>query len=262
MKRSHMKLDEYTKKLQEKRGKEVITEKLENVISLREGKGLTSPTSDLPTEELKMIQQFMHRSNLIKLGEALPDRKKKHLVLRKFFKHKRNQQVEVYSENNRIAVCYKGKVNIIGRDFVTLTSLKERIWIPFDKIESAKVPYGLPEVSNAHQHVVYDDELRKKLIIRFSQTVAAKDALIQQFFEETLETNLQTWSGTRVLISTEKYEYHGKIKGSANGMVTIKNLKGEQVVLLSDISCVRTVRLFKLLSFFIQKKRLRTSHRT
>ncbi|WP_062049321.1 hypothetical protein [Bacillus sp. JCM 19034] len=174
--------------------------------------------------------------------------------MRKFFKHKRNQQVEIYTiGENPLQIV--GKVNTIGRNFVTVTSLKDRIWIPFSRIESAKVPYGLPEVSSSHQHFVYDEELRKKLITQFSQTVIAKDILLQQFFEETLETNLQTWKDTRVEIMTEDMEYIGKIIHSNDGKVEINGLKGSQSILLSDITLIKTVRLFHVLAGFLRKKR-------
>ncbi|MCL7746112.1 hypothetical protein [Halalkalibacter alkaliphilus] len=254
MKRSDIRLDEYSKLLWEKRRQEKINESLENVVSLQKGKGLTSPSSELPTEELKMVEDYMHRSNLLNMGKALPERKK-FLVLRKFFKHKRNQQVEVYVENGTNPVQFLGKVNTIGRDFVTLLTLKDRIWIPFQTIESAKVPYGLPEVSSTHQHFVYDEELRTKLITRFSETVASKDVLVQQFFEETLRTNLQTWKHTRVQVVTRESEFIGKIIKSENDKVVVKSIKEERAIPLKDIIFIKTVRLFSLLSLLVKKQR-------
>ncbi|MCK0472463.1 hypothetical protein [Halalkalibacter sp. APA_J-10(15)] len=253
MKRSNIRLDEYSKKLWEQRKKEDIKESAENIVSLKNGQGLTSPASELPTEELKMVQQYMHRTNLLNLSKALPDRKKA-MILRKFFKHKRNQQIEIYTLGEQ-PLQIIGKVNTIGRNFVTVTSLRDRIWIPFWRIESAKVPYGLPEVSSSHQHFVYDEELRKKLITRFSETVISKDVLLQQFFEETLETNLQTWKDTRVEIMTEDMEYIGKIIHSNDGKVEINGLKGSQSILLSDITLIKTVRFFHILTGLLRKKR-------
>ncbi|MDT8861060.1 hypothetical protein N0O92_12525 [Alkalihalobacillus sp. MEB130] len=254
MKRSDMRLDEYTNLLWQQRKKETINESAENLVSLKNGKGLTSPSSELPTEELKMLQQYMHRSNLINMGKALPEGKKA-LVLRKFFKHKRNQQVEVFVNTDKEPIHFLGKVNTIGRDFVTLITLKDRIWIPFANIESAKVPYGLPEVSSTHQHFAYDEKLRTKLITRFSETVANKDVLIQQFFEESLQTNLQTWKNTRVQVTTNDREIIGKIIESKDGKILLKCGKDQRAISINDIILVKTVRLFNFLSLLGKQNR-------
>lgn len=255
MKRSTMKLDEYTKRLWSQRKTEVIKESAENQVSQQTGKGLTSPVSDLPTEELKLVSQYMHRKNLINISNALPEHKKQ-LVLRKFFRHKRNQQVEVYLKIDDHVTHFVGKVNTNGRDFVILTTLKERIWLPFQYIESAKVPFGLPEISSAHQHFVYDEELRTKLITRFSETVAAKDVLVQQFFEETLETNLRTWKNTRVQVVTKTGEILGKMIASQNGALLLKGFKDQHSISLSDVVFIKHIRLLDFLSWTIKKKGL------
>ncbi|WP_035178012.1 hypothetical protein [Alkalihalobacterium bogoriense] len=251
MKQSDIRLDEYVEKLWEQRNKERVNESSENLVRLKNGEGLSSPGSDLPAEELKLVQQHIHRSNLFQLSKALPN-KKKELILRKFFKHKRNQQVEVFihsDPNNPIHIV--GKVNTIGRDFVTLTTLKDRIWLPYSNIESANVPYGLPEVSSTHQHFAYDEELRNKLITRFSETVISKDVLLQQFFEETLETNLQTWKGTNVKVITQDTTYSGKIVQSKDGIVELKR-RGQ--IPLSEIKVLKTIRLSTMLMGFFRSK--------
>ncbi len=254
VKRSNIRLDEYTKRLWEERNKEVIKETAENIVSLKSGQGLTSPASELPLEELKLVQQHMHQTNLLNMAKALPE-KKKDLILKKFFKHKRNQQVEVFVVNDRKPLHLLGKVNTVGRDFVSLITLKDRHWIPFSRIESAKIPYGLPEVSSAHQHFAYDEELRRNLITRFSETVASKDILIQQFFEETLQTNLQTWKDTRVQISTTNVDYTGKIVRSNDGIIELSRKKCIHTIPMKEITLIKTIRLFSFFTDLLRKNR-------
>ena len=98
-----------------------------------------------------------------------------------------------------------------------LTNLKKRIWIPYTAIESATIPFGFPSYSNTHQHFIYDNQLQQKLVLQFGETVAKREALIQQFFEESLQTNLNSWKGMWVEVKTaeksilrENNEYNEK----------------------------------------------------
>ncbi|WP_054712146.1 hypothetical protein [Bacillus sp. JCM 19041] len=82
---------------------------------------------------------------------------------------------------------------MIGRDFVLLTTFKEQIWLPYHSIENAKVPLDIPDVSNAHQHFIFDDDLRTKLTTRFGETVAHRKLLAELFYEQTLYTQIQNY---------------------------------------------------------------------
>ena len=146
-----------------------------------------------------------------------------------------------------------------GRDFVVLTTLTDRIWIPFSAIHSANVPYGLPDLSNTHQHLVIDDNLRHKLITQFGQTVSNKDVLVQQFFEESLETNMQTWKGTRVEIDVGDQTLAGKVLRSKDGLLTIKSFNTEQTISLKEITYIKTVRFLQLLWPFFHRQNTRYS---
>jgi hypothetical protein len=245
-------LDQYTAELWEKRRQETIEEDVVNQWSLQAGKGLTSPSGEMPSEELKLIQDNMMRQNLLSIGNALPDRKKV-MMLRSFFKHKRNQLVEVFYKKDGIPERQLGKVNVIGRDFVGLTSLKERVWLPYRVIESANIPYGLPDISSTHQHIVFDEELRQKLLTRFGETVAGRDVLIQQFFEESLQTHLMTWRGSRVEVTVNKERLTGKIHRCEDGQLVLKKWGSETVIALGDITCLRTLRWLQLLPFGSKK---------
>lgn len=241
---------------------------------LKDKEGFTSPASSRPSYELKMLQQYIHGVNLQQLSEHLPDRKKQ-IMLIKFLKHKRNQQVEIFYKVGEEIQGALGKVNSVGRDFVILTTLGERIWIPYDNIESAQTPFGVPEVSSTHQHIVFDDNLRQKLLTDFGKTVAGQDALKQQFFEETFETNLRTWKGTRVTVVTRDKAVIGKIVESKSGQVTLDRglmAFGQKTVLtMTEIQYIRSVRAMqfvmnavKLVSKHIKAlwgRKYETSHR-
>lgn len=181
----------------------------------------TSPASALPLHELKMLQEYIHGVNVQNLGGQLPHFKKQ-LILMKFFKSKKNQLVEIFSRSGDQIIHTVGKVHIIGRNFVMIKTLFTRVWLPYDSIHSAKSPFGIPQLHNTHQNVVIDEELRKKLLTNFSQTVSNKQVLRQQFFEELLETNLKTWKGTKLTIFTDN-PVKGKILNISPGKVFLKH---------------------------------------
>jgi hypothetical protein len=131
-----IRLDEYTKLLWEKRNQEETKEDIINEVNIKKEIGLTSPYSAMPTEELRLFIEYMEQSNLRSLAQVKPELKKP-LMLKNFFKSKRNQQVEVYSKSGKSPIYTLGKVSAIGRDFFMLSNLKDRIWIPYSAIDSA-----------------------------------------------------------------------------------------------------------------------------
>ena len=131
--------------------------------------------------QLKMLQEYIHGVNLQNLGNHLPHYKKQ-LMLVKFFKLKKNQVVEVFSRDGEEVIKTVGKVNIAGRNFVMIKTLFTRIWIPYHAIHSAKTPFGIPDLPSGHQHVIYDVELRRRILTNFGETVSGKEILKQQFF--------------------------------------------------------------------------------
>ena len=168
-------------------------------------------------------------------------------MLKQFFKMKRNQQVVVSSViENDVNVTTEGKVATIGRDFVMLTNLQKRIWIPYTAIESANIPFGFPSYSNTHQHFIYDNQLQQKLVLQFGETVAKREALIKQFFEESLQTNLHSWRGMWVEVKTAEKAFFGKIAKTTKKELYLQLFKTEKVITLSDIRYVSTIGLFPL----------------
>lgn len=177
----------------------------------------TSSASSLPLYELKLLQDYIHGENIKILGKQLPQYKKQ-LMLLKFFKHKKNQQVEVFSLHNQEVMRTVARVEVIGRDFVMLKTLFTRIWIPYHAIQSARTPFGIPDLPGGHQHLTYDEELRKKLLNNFGDTVSNREVLKQQFFEELFVRNLKVWEGTRVVVYVgEKISF--KIKYVTKGIL-------------------------------------------
>ncbi|WP_078544052.1 hypothetical protein [Litchfieldia alkalitelluris] len=244
-----MRLSEYINVLSEKRENE---EKKIDYIHER-GEQITSPTSATSKEETRILTEYIEQSNLFKVGGSSLERKKP-LVLKRFFKMKRNQQVDVYVKTEGDVKTFQGKVNVIGRNFVMLTNLSERIWIPYQSIESANIPSGVPTYSNSHQNFIYDNQLRDKLLNNFGQTVSKRDALKQQFYEETLFTNLRTWEGTWVKVTTTTSKIVGKIMVVEKDQLQLAYFGDKQKIHLSDVEVINTLRFFSIIRLFFKKR--------
>jgi ribosome maturation factor RimP len=212
----------------------------------------TSPASSLPLYELKLLQEYIHNGNLQNLGKSLPFYKK-NLMLIKFFKHQRNRQVEVYTKQKDDVQHLTGKVYTIGRDFVMLKTLFQRTWIPYSTIHSTKSPFGLPNISNPHQHITFDEELRRKLLTQFGKEVAGKEDLRQQFFDQLLETNLRYRKGFNVKVFTDSTVVQGKVIEAKRGYIHIKTRKEEEKIPIQSIQLIKQSRFFSSIMNYISR---------
>ncbi len=224
-----------------------------NNPELKKDDRYTSPASSLPLHELKMLQEYIHSANLQNLGTLRPNYKQQ-MILIKFFKSKKNQLVEVYSRNGEEVIHTVGKVSVVGKNFVMLRTLFKRFWIPYSVIHSTKSPFGIPDVPGTHQHTVVDEELRRKLLTNFGVTVAGKEELKQQFFEELLETNLKSWKGTKLKIFSDQVII-GKISDIHSGKVFLKDNRSIPINKINYIQQFRFISFFeKLFSKWFTKK--------
>jgi hypothetical protein len=231
-----MRHQEYIKALLDKRA---LEQKSINPIH-EKGDKLTSPPSATTLEENKLLTEYMEQVNLQKLANSMPHQKHP-LFLKKFFKMKRNQQVIVYFKKNDSVHEVMGRVSTVGRDFVMLNNLTDRIWIPYPMIESANIPSGVPNFTNSHQYFLYDNELKRKLMTNFGETVSKRDLLKQQFFEETLRTNLNSWRGLWVKVICNQKIYVGKINVSEKKGLVIKSVFEGNEIPWGEITHIQSI---------------------
>lgn len=223
---------------------------------LKSPPSFSSPTSAVSLEETRILTEYNSQRNLFNVVNR-DETRRKPLMLKQFFKMKRNQQVVVSSIIEKDAVVTtEGKVATIGRDFVMLTNLQKRIWIPYTAVESANIPFGFPSYSNTHQHFIYDNQLQQKLVLQFGETVAKREALIKQFFEESLQTNLRSWKGMWIEVKTADKAFFGKITKTTKKELFLQLFKTEIDIKLNDIRYVSTIGLFslwrKMLNFILK----------
>ena len=218
----------------------------DNNPELKKEDRYSSPVSSLPLYELKMLQEYIHNGNLQNIVNSLPLHKK-NLMLLKFFKYNRNQQVEVYSTQKTMNMKIVGKVNTIGRDFVLIKTLFQQIWIPDSTIHTSKVPFGSPNLSNSHQHMNLDDESRKKVMIHFGKEVSEKEDLRQQFFDQMLGSNLRYRKGSNLKVFTETNVVRGTLTDSKNNSLYLKRFGKEEKIPINQVQLIKQVRFIPLL---------------
>jgi 2-succinyl-5-enolpyruvyl-6-hydroxy-3-cyclohexene-1-carboxylate synthase len=206
----------------------------------------SSPTSAVSSEETRILTEYISQKNLFKITSQ-DETRRKSLTLKQFFKMKRNQQVVITSaiENDGSKIT-EGKVATIGRDFVMVTDVQKRIWIPYKFIDSATIPFGFPTYSNTHQHFIYDNHLQQKLVLQFGETVVKKEALIRQFFEESLQTNLLSWRGMWVEVKTAEKIVLGKLDKTTTKELFLQLFNTTKSIPLHDIHYISTIGFFAL----------------
>ncbi|WNF21040.1 hypothetical protein [Mesobacillus jeotgali] len=234
-----MRHSDYLKNLLEQRKHEAG-----NIDPIHEvGDRITSPPGATSLEENKIISEYLEQKNLQTLANAVPQFKKS-LILKKFFKMKRNQEVIVYMDHQAHIKEIFGKVSAIGRDFVTLTNLKERIWIPYKSVRSANSPSGVPTYEGEHQNFIYDNDLKRKLTTNFGETVAKREVLIQQFYEESLKGNLERYQGVWVKAVLPDETVIGRIASVSDDCFLLQSYGSKREIAFSDLTYICSARLF------------------
>lgn len=220
---------------------------------------LTSPTSLGPTEETQMLKEYIERKNLFLLSDSSQSRRKT-LQLKSFLKMKRNQQVEITLHDGQSEVTELGKVEAVGRDFVMLTNLNERFWIPYHSVVAASTPFGIPTYSNSHQHFLYDNDLQGKLVTQFGKTVSEREELLQLFCEDSLVTSLITWKGSWVEVrDTEGERQFGRMKESSHEVITLASPTGQVKIIpihkLTYVASLRWLQIIHVLFNTVKQRR-------
>ncbi|MBA2176079.1 hypothetical protein H0266_14375 [Halobacillus locisalis] len=213
----------------------------------------TSPTCEGTLEEGRLLMEYMDQANLFAIARYDESRKKT-LLLKKFFQSKRNQEVVVHTKEGTKRKTHKGKVATVGRDFVSITTVHHRLWVPFFAIDAADLPFGSPTYSNPHQHFIYDNNLQYKLCREFGKTVSQRNAYAEVFFEESLRTNLHQWKGTWVVIQTHDDEAIGKVEDSTKKHLEVKSFHTAKKLEWNSIQTVKTVRWTTVWKEFIRRK--------
>lgn len=105
----------------------------------------------------------------------------------------------------------KGRVHIVGKDFVLLKDNKKETLIPFAKIRSIKLDNRFAQPANKPELLNIDPCLRRSLTFNFGETVASSPELIQIFFKVNLSIFLLLQLNKKVKIKLSDEEIEGVV---------------------------------------------------
>ncbi|MFI2859163.1 hypothetical protein ACH6EH_18865 [Paenibacillus sp. JSM ZJ436] len=203
----------------------------------------SSSSSPLPLHELKVLQEYIHQQNIQIIGNVNPKRRKD-IMLSQFFKTHKTQTVKVIRKSSLLGdQGLIAKTEAVGRDFVILTTLLRRYWLPFQAIVSAEQPFDQANVPHQpHQQVVYDDELKQKIMLCFGKTVGQKEFLKQQFFDQTFAGHLKVLLNNRLTVETDTQREKVKLTEVGTKGITMLHQGKESFAPWKDIVSIEKQR--------------------
>ncbi|MCG7376336.1 hypothetical protein MH215_04980 [Paenibacillus sp. ACRSA] len=202
----------------------------------------SSPASPLPAHELKILQEYIHHQNVQIIGEINPLRRKE-IMLSNFFKSHKNQTVKLKVHSRNQFTEMMAKTEAVGRDFVILTTLLTKYWVPFRSIVTAEQPFDQVNVPHQqHQQVVYDEDLKQKILLKFGKTVSQKDFLKQQFFEQTLAGHIKSLMNDKLIVETSTARIRSRLLDINAQEILLKEKGGRSSVPWSDILWIEKQR--------------------
>jgi hypothetical protein len=131
----------------------------------------------------------------------------------------------------------EGKVHLVGRNFVELTKLGNRILIPFSRICVIVTKRRFEPAEHEPALLDIDPCFRRELTFNFGETVAANPDLIQLFFGIQLSKYVESFYGDKLTIYTEKGQKQGILKGIENGSILLEDLTGNPAPIPAESLC-------------------------
>ena len=131
----------------------------------------------------------------------------------------------------------QGKVHLVGRNFVELTKLGNKILIPFSRICVILTERRFEPAVHGPALLDIDPCFRRELTFNFGETVAANPDLIQLFFGIHLSKYLESFYGDKLTIYTEKGQKQGILKGIENGTILLEDIGGNPAPIPAESIC-------------------------
>ncbi|WP_227394893.1 hypothetical protein [Jeotgalibacillus aurantiacus] len=202
----------------------------------------TSPAGNGTTEQIRLQEEYLALANAFLLAKHQPEKGRIRL-LKTFLKEKRNQQVEIRLHAER---AVRGKVSDVGRDFLILTSLLERVWIPYTAVKEATLPFDSPDFDTTHQQILFDNDLRKKLLRNFGATVSRRSKLRELFYEESLMTSLNRWKGHWFKAEIKGgVIFSGRLEEAGEDSIVLKGIGQRKTLLYKELQTIRKARFYQ-----------------
>ncbi|MBM7659722.1 ribosome maturation factor RimP [Bacillus mesophilus] len=199
-----------------------------------------SPNSCLSEEELEEVEANLEEVNNLLLDLGLSGEREPNEIFKEAFDGLVGQQVIVklncpslIREGKNMSV--KGRVYLVGQDFVLLKRKKSDVLVRFKQVLLIKLKnrYAEPE-SEARLNDI-DPCFRRRLTFNFGEVVSSSPELIQLFFRLNLKIYLMLLIGETVKVSLDGRKMKGKICEVHDESFTIKMKKKEREIPMNNV---------------------------
>ncbi|WP_246938569.1 hypothetical protein [Bacillus pinisoli] len=199
-----------------------------------------SPNSCLPEEELEELEAKIDAINEMLLDIALSGEREQNQIFEISFDGLVGQEVIVKlncpsltNENKNLSV--KGRVFLVGQDFVLLKRKKTDVLIPFEQILLVKLKNRFAEPNPEPNLADIDPCFRRKLTFNFGEVVSSSPELIQIFFRLTIKIYMMLLVGEKVKVTLDGVKMKGIICDVHDESFTLKMKNKEREIPLNNL---------------------------
>ncbi|MFZ3589264.1 hypothetical protein ACOI1C_08215 [Bacillus sp. DJP31] len=191
-----------------------------------------SANSCLPLEELEVLDRKIDKANKRLLDLALSEERTSDEVFQAAFDGLVGQYVKVVLvclgiQNPVRNIFTRGRVCLVGFDFVVLRRGKREIIVPFEKIQFIRLDNRFAEPDEKRRLQDIDPCFRRELTYNFGAVVSSSPELIQLFYRLRLKIYLLLLVGEKVRVVMEGIQMRGTINEVHEESLTLK-MKGKK----------------------------------
>ncbi len=197
-----------------------------------------SPTSCLPIEKLKDVEDEIAAANELLLDLALNERSSQE-IYRNAFRGLEGLYVEVtLNTNNKV----EGHVQIAGFDFVVLLNEKQEVIIPYSVIDEVKLcgRYAVPIHEASLRDV--DPCFRREVAYHFGEVVSSSPELLHLFFGMRLPIYLLSLEAKRIELTFDGIELKGFVTDVNKDSIVLKIEKELRIIPLAKLTLIKKMK--------------------
>lgn len=197
-----------------------------------------SPTDCLPPEALEKVFERIRDANELLLDLALADERSLEETFQKVFDGLVGLRVEI---TNQLEETIKGRVILVGYDFVALRKKKVVSILPSSQIEMIK-PYGRFAEPYPDQELgEIDSCFRRDLTFHFGEVVSSSPELIHLFFRIRLNVYLLILNDKRIKVKVDGSTVEGFLTDVTKEKIVLE-VEGERNIIPIDKISLITIK--------------------
>ncbi|WP_456275835.1 hypothetical protein [Bacillus sp. AK128] len=206
-----------------------------------------SPNSCLPEEELEEVEANIEAVNELLLNLGLSGEREPNEIFKEAFDGLVGQQVIVklicpslIRDGKNMSI--KGRVYLVGQDFVLLKRKKSDVLVRFEQVLLIKLKNRFAEPESEARLSDIDPCFRRSLTYNFGEVVSSSPELIQLFFRLNLKIYLMLLIGEKVKVSLDGRKMKGKVCEVHDESFTIKMKSKEREIPINNVCKIAVLK--------------------